>query len=229
MVTSEPSRDVEAVEAGVRSESVGGPATDAGHRTTSVVVGTASLVWDRLASSPQRFGLRDVAVGAVFGAEDAAAGLLARVRHAAALPRQRSVRQAAAVVEGVRRRLVELAERGAAEQTRGRRRAADAVNSAMEAVATAAVVDRVVDAQLNRVLRPLVVAVLDDVLALLEAEPERVQSLIREQREGMVDELVERIRAGATAGDTAVDRLAARVFRRTVEPAPTSAPTTGPA
>jgi hypothetical protein len=70
------------------------------------------------------------------------------------------------------------------------------------------------------VLRPVVLAVLDDVLLLLEKEPERIQTLIRGQRESMVDELVGRLRAGAQAGDTAVDRMSFRVFRRGTRPDP---------
>jgi hypothetical protein len=56
--------------------------------------------------------------------------------------------------------------------------------------------------------------VLDDVLAQLESDPERVQALVRGQRDTMVDELVGRIRSGAAAGDTAVDRITARVLHR---------------
>jgi hypothetical protein len=92
----------------------------------------------------------------------------------------------------------------------------------VSAVATAPIIDRVVDAQLERILRPVVLAVLDDVLLLLEKEPERIQTLIRGQRETMVDELVGRLRSGAQAGDTAVDRMSFRVFRRgnRAEPGP---------
>lgn len=222
------------VEATVRSDQVAEPDAGAGHRTTSVVVGAAALVWEQLAPprerevARERIGLREVAVGAVFGAEDAAAGLIDRIRKATANPRERSARRAAAVANAARRRVAELAERGAVEESVGRRRAAHAMNSLMDTVATAAVVDRVVDAQVDRILRPLVVAVLDDVLAVLEAEPERVQTLIRGQRESMVDELVRRIRSGATAGDTAVDRLAARILHRANEQATTASPVTGP-
>ena len=146
---------------------------------------------------------QDVAVGAVYGAEDAAAGVFA----------------------GVRRGVARLAERGAAERDRGRRRVAHAVHSLTEAVATAPVVDRVVDHQLDRVLRPLVVTVLDDVLARLDAEPERVQALVRGQRDSMVDELVDRIRTGAADGDAAIGQLTGRVFRRTAQPGPAPVPT----
>src|SRR6185312_3309079 len=83
------------------------------------------------------------------------------------------------------RRVDELAERGATERARGRRRAVAAARSAVTAVATSSLVDLAVDAQLERVLRPLVRTVLDDVLLLLEQEPERIQSLIRGQRETM--------------------------------------------
>jgi hypothetical protein len=56
--------------------------------------------------------------------------------------------------------------------------------------------------------------VLDDVLVLLEKEPDRIQALIRGQRDSMVDELITRIRTGAATGDMAVDRLTTRVFHR---------------
>ncbi|GAB1693603.1 hypothetical protein [Krasilnikovia sp. M28-CT-15] len=147
---------------------------------------------------------RDAAVGAAFEAEEAAAGMLDGLRRAAS--RRGEI-------------VTELAERGARERLRGRQRASTAVHSAVTAFATSSVVDRVVDAQLERVLRPVVLAVLDDVLRLLEREPDRIQALIRGQRESMVDELVTRIRTGAEAGDTAVDRLTYRVFHRGPRPA----------
>jgi hypothetical protein len=149
---------------------------------------------------------RDVAVGAAFQAGEATTGLVADLRRAA---------------ERRQRWLAQLAERGAAERTRGRLRASEATRSAVTAVATSPLIDRVVDAQLERVLRPLVSTVLDDVLLLLEKEPDRIQALIRGQRESMVDELVTRVRAGATVGDTAVDRLTLRMFHRGARQMPT--------
>jgi len=124
------------------------------------------------------------------------------------------------VVAGLRRRVDRLADRGAMERTRWQLRAEQTAQAAVSTVATSSVVDRVVDGQLQRVLRPVVLAVLDDVLLLLEQEPERIQTLIRGQRESMVDELVGRLRAGAQAGDTAVDRMSFRVFRRGARPEP---------
>jgi hypothetical protein len=147
----------------------------------------------------------DVAVGAALVAEDVAAGAIADLRRAA----ERSGPW-----------IGELAERGAAERARGRRRAVATARSAATAVATSAPVSLMVDAQLERLLRPVVRTVLDDVLALLEREPERVRALIRGQRESMVDEVVDRIRTGAAAGDTAVERLTTRVFHRGPRPAP---------
>ena len=144
----------------------------------------------------------DVALGAALQTGDVAVGMVADLRRAASR----------------RRRWVgELAVRGAAERARGQRRAVAAARSAVTTVATSGPVDLVVDAQLERVLRPVVRVVLDDVLALLEQEPERIQALIRGQREGMVDEVVCRIRTGAAAGDAAVDRLTARMFHRRSE------------
>ncbi|MEU8236257.1 hypothetical protein AB0C12_42265 [Actinoplanes sp. NPDC048967] len=137
----------------------------------------------------------------------------------AAFTAQSATTEAAAVL---RRHLDRLAQRGASERTRWRRRAEETARSAMSTVATAPIIDRVVDGQLERILRPVVLAVLDDVLLLLEKEPERIQTLIRGQRENMVDELVGRLRSGAQAGDTAVDRMSFRVFRRgnRAEPGP---------
>ena len=54
---------------------------------------------------------------------------------------------------------------------------------------------------------------------------ERVQALIRGQRDSMVDELVDRIRTGAAAGDAAIGQLTGRVFRRTAQPGPAPVPT----
>jgi hypothetical protein len=192
---------------------------------------------------------RDVAVGTAFEAEEAVVALLAAVRRQAAAPVQRSTdgaaslvalvrRQAAAPVERstegaaslvaqVRRRVAEAAERGAAEQLRARRRGAVLLDDLAASVAASSVVNRVVDVQVDRILRPLVVTVLDDVLAMLEAEPDRIQSLVRGQRDTMVDELVGHIRTGAVAGDTVVDRWTGRMFRRTHTPASPSAPAPG--
>ncbi|OJF09731.1 hypothetical protein [Couchioplanes caeruleus] len=139
----------------------------------------------------------DTAVGAAFEAEAAATRLIRDLRR---------------VTEQRRRQLAELAARGAAERARYRRRTAEAAEAAVTAVATSPLVDHIVDNQLQRVLRPVVHAVLDDVLLLLEKEPDRIRTLIRGQRESMVDELVGRLRTGAEAGDTAVDRLTFRMF-----------------
>jgi len=179
------------------------PAADAAapagivRRSTSTALAAVLVACDRLTPGVGRW--RDVAVGAAFQAEEAAVGLLADLRRA----------------EGWRRQwMADLAERGAAERTRGRERATGAVEGVATAVATSPLVDRMVDAQLERVLRPLLVAVLDEVLVLLEKEPDRIQALIRGQRDHMVDELVARIRTGAANGDGAVDRLTSRMFRR---------------
>ncbi|GGQ48830.1 hypothetical protein [Couchioplanes azureus] len=147
----------------------------------------------------------DAAVGAAFEAEAAAARLVRDLRR---------------VAEERRRHLREWAERGAAERERYRRRTAQAAEAAVAAVATSPLVDRIVDNQLRRVLRPVVHAVLDDVLLLLEKEPDRIRTLIRGQRESMVDELVGRLRAGAEAGDTAVDRLTSRMLHHGSGPQP---------
>jgi hypothetical protein len=126
------------------------------------------------------------------------------------------------------RPLDRLAQRGVLEEDRGRQRASSAVGALMTAIAiaTAPMVERVVDAQVDRLLRPLVATVLDEVPAQLEQDPQRIRSLIRGQRESMVDERVGRIRQSIAAGDAAVDRAAARVLRR---PGPAAAEPTTPA
>jgi hypothetical protein len=59
------------------------------------VLSIAGLMRGQLArSAAERFHWRDVAVGAVFGAEDAGAGALARLRRTAADSRVGSVRPA---------------------------------------------------------------------------------------------------------------------------------------
>jgi hypothetical protein len=163
-----------------------------------------------------RPALHHVALGAAFEAEDALVALLAAVRRQAAIPSMRF----ASLASFARQRIDQLAERGAVEQTRGQHRAEELVDAVTAMAAASPVVDQVVDVQVDRILRPLVGAVLDEVLALLEAEPERIRSLIKGQREGLVDELVGRIRTGAAVSDAAVDRWTARMLRRGREPAP---------
>jgi hypothetical protein len=179
----------------------GGPAAGAAPESPHLPTPVARMFW-----------WRDVAVGAAVEAEQVTAGMVAGLRAASAR----------------RRRWVgELAERGAAERIRSRRAANAAAASAVNAVATSALVEQFVDAQLERVLRPVVLTVLDEVLLLLEKEPERIQGLIRGQRDSMVDELVDRIRMGAVTGDTAVERLTSRVLHRGPRPAP-APPVDGP-
>src|SRR5690242_19666282 len=76
----------------------------------------------------------------------------------------------------------QLAERGATERAR-------ATGAASHWI------DVIIDVPLERVLR------------LLENEPEGIRTLVRGQRETMVDEVFGRVRAGAVAGDEAVDRF----------------------
>jgi len=129
----------------------------------------------------------DVAIGATVstGENAAAAATRARIR----------CMQLAGEALTLRQR---LAERGAAERVRGMQM----MDGVLIALATSPLVDLVVDAQLERVLR------------LLESEPERIRALIRGQRENMVDEVVGRVRAGAAAGDEAVDRFTLKMGRR---------------
>jgi hypothetical protein len=140
---------------------------------------------------------RDVAVGAAFEAEVATAKVIAGLRGASAERRQLVVR---------------LAEQGALARRRSRQWATATVQGAVVTLATSPVAGSVVDRQLERLLRPVVLAVLNEVLYLLETEPERIPSLIWGQRDSTVDELVTRIRLGTAAGETVVDRLTFRVF-----------------
>jgi hypothetical protein len=196
------------------------------HPVTSVVVGAAATAFDRLAPRRDHIGLPEVVVGAMFELEDRAAQLLARMRRSRARPRPRVVVRLVVLADRAREGVVRLGQRGAVEESAGRQRAAVAVDSLMSAVATAGVVERVIDTQVDRILRPLVAQILDDVLAQLENEPERVQALIRGQRDSMVSELVGRLRQTAAAGDTTVDRITARLIRRSSEPVP-AAPAPG--
>jgi hypothetical protein len=148
----------------------------------------------------------DAAVGAAVEAAEASAVVLIAIRRTSA----RYAR-----VDIAWRRFVRLADRGAREQERVLRQAAELSAAIVDAIATSPPVNRMVDAQLDRVLRPLVATILDDVLNRLEAEPQRIQGLVRGQRDSMVEEIVGRIRAGAASADTVVDRWTARVFRRT--------------
>ena len=166
--------------------------------------------------APDRTGRwGDVAVGTMAEAEQASLRLLGLVRR----DMQRRGQSLSDGAAGMRRRIAGLAARGAVERTRRREALAAHLDTAVGALATSHVLTRVVDAQLERVLRPVVDAVLDNVIDLLEREPERIRTLVRSQRSTMVDELVNRIRSGAAAGDSGVDRLTSRVLHQ--EPAPT--------
>jgi hypothetical protein len=181
------------------------------------------------ASGPIRvWFLPDVAVGATAGAVGAIGALLGAAGRAAARTAP-SRADAGRLGARVGRRITGLADRGAVQRQRGQRFAVTVVDAASTTVVTSAMVNRAVDLQLNRVLRPVVAAVLDDVLARLEAEPERVRSLVRGQRESMVDEIVGRVRAGALAGDTTVERWTTRILRRSTAPAAPVAPVAPPA
>ncbi len=148
---------------------------------------------------------RDVAVGAVYDIEDVVVGLAVVARD-----------RAAGRVAAVRARVEALGERGAAERVRTGRRVTSAVGSLVDTMATSPLLDRIVDAQLDRTVRPLVVRVLDDVLTQLQEEPDRVRSVIREQRDSMADDIVTRLREDTAAGDAAVDRMTSRMLGRRV-------------
>jgi hypothetical protein len=158
---------------------------------------------------------RDVTLGAVLTAGDLYNGLLARAQRRRAQARER----AGETLDALRLYAALLGARGAGEEEHLRQRATERVTAIAEAVATSPVVDRMIDAQLDRTLRPLITKALDDILALLEEDPDRLRSVISGQRDSMVDELLEHIRDGASAGDAAVDRMTARVLGRTGGPA----------
>ena len=201
------------------SQTETGPERRRARRATQVAVGAASFAWNRLAPARRGRRLRNVAVGLVFDVEDVMAALAVEARLRAVDTRYRLGLRTADARERLRQRLDVLAQRGALEEEQGRRRAAEIIGAIAEAVATSPTVDRAIDAQLDRTVRPLLVKVLDDVLGMLEAEPERVQGVIRGQRDSMVDELVDNLRGGAAAGDAVVDRLTARILGRPVAPA----------
>ncbi|WP_097322984.1 hypothetical protein [Paractinoplanes atraurantiacus] len=163
---------------------------------------------------------RDAALGAVFQAQDATVRVFVDVREAGTGAAGKAAGRFTAGLDGLAGRGAAEREQAAAGMLGRAARAKAAFDAAVMAVATSELADRVVDAQLERVLRPLVRTILDDVLALLAEEPERIQPLVRGQRDTMVDELVGRIRNGAAAGDTAVDRVTTRVLRRGGDPVP---------
>ncbi|MEU4691474.1 hypothetical protein [Actinoplanes sp. NPDC023714] len=98
--------------------------------------------------------------------------------------------------------LEELRRRGETERHRGQGALAQAVDDVVTAVATSPLVNRIVDFQVDRIL------------GTLAKEPERIQGLVRGQRDSVVGEMVGRVRSGAAAGDAAVDRLTLRMTRR---------------
>jgi len=198
---------------------------------TSVTVGVVVLAWDRITGPATRPSLgqrwRNIAVGALFGAQDAVADTLSGLGRQAGDYRRLSVRRTGAAVLRVTDRLANLAEQGAAETERSRRAATSMAYAVTDRVADNPLVNRAVDAQLDRLVRPLVATVLDDVLAVLDAEPERVRVLIRGQQQSITDEVVGRIRSGAAAGDTVVQGTIARLLgaRRAAKIQPAAAGT----
>ncbi|WP_304523799.1 hypothetical protein [Actinoplanes sp. DH11] len=151
-----------------------------------------------------RFG--DLALGAAIRAGENTAEVVDRLRAADPLDRLRS---AATPGQAVQRRVDELRDRlgaltrhGTAERRRGQDRVGRAVDAAMTTIAASPLVNRVVEVQVDRVLR------------MLADEPERVRALVREQRDTVVGEMVGRVRGGAAAGDAAVERLTLRMTRR---------------
>ena len=201
--------------------------SDTARRYTTVTVGVVALTWDKVAgryvaeSNPAR-QLPNIAVGVLFDAEDAAFAAASTVGRVAGRRRPRLTvfrGGGGRVVSELTNRMNHLAERGAAETDRGRKAAATAATDLAQKAATNPVVNGAVDAQLERLIRPLVGVVLDDVMAVLAAEPERVRSLIRDQSESITEEVVGRIRSGAVAGDAAVQGLVSRLLSRPRQPA----------
>ncbi|MBB2941310.1 succinate dehydrogenase/fumarate reductase flavoprotein subunit [Actinoplanes lutulentus] len=147
-------------------------------------------------SVPGLVRLGDVALGAAVRAGESTAEAVERLR--AAAPKQ-PLRSRADLVQ---ERFDALRRRGEAERRRGQGALSRAVDAAMTAIATSPLVERIVEIQVDRVL------------AMLEKEPERIQVLVRGQRDTVVGEMVGRVRSGAVAGDAAVDRLTLRMTRR---------------
>lgn len=133
----------------------------------------------------------DVAIGAAARTGESATGVVTRLRSRWQND-MHSLRERLAELPG------RLAERGAAQRSRG----VHLLDEALTALATAPLLDRIVDAQVERVLQ------------LLENEPERIHTLVRGQRDTIVDEVVGRIRAGAAAGDEAVEKFTLKRGRR---------------
>ncbi len=178
--------------------------------TTSIAVGGFAWAWERLA--PARWQpRRDLAVGAVYQAEDLAVRVMAAMRDRAAGARAEAARRFRELID-------DLADVGAYEARLGEQRAAAAVDrlavALADTVATSPAVNRLVDIQLDRTVRPLLVTVLDEVLRMLETDPDRLRPVVRAQRQSLVDDLLERIRTGGEAGDVAADRLTARILHR---------------
>jgi len=168
--------------------------------------------------------LGDVAVGTLVEAEEVSQRVFGVLGRGLAERRRMLSGEAASRGSRLRGRILELAERGSAERVRARERMTAGVDAVVTAVSRSPVLAHVVDAQLDRVLRPLVDVVLDEVLDLLEREPDRIRALVRSQRNTMVDELVGRVRAGAAAGDDNVDRLTSRVLHQSPAPSPPGEP-----
>lgn len=158
----------------------------------------------------------DVVIGAAVAVEQAAADALAQAGSGLRQPIGRLGRVLGDAEHAALRRLGELAESGAARRERLRLAAGRALGDAIAAAGTSWPVDRVIDAQLDRVVR----GVVDRVLGLLESEPDRIRALVRGQRETMVGEVVGRVRDGAAAGDAALDRLTLRMTHRDRGPRP---------
>ncbi|GAA4600505.1 hypothetical protein BJY16_003562 [Actinoplanes octamycinicus] len=138
--------------------------------------------------------LGDVAIGVAFRVGEKSADKLAELRSRLDKESLRTAGEAWA-------RWTVFAERGAAERERGVRGAQRAVDAAVEKLAHSSIVERVVDAQLDRVF------------GILEKDPDRVRGLVRGQRDSIVGEAVGRVRTVASAGDSAVDRLTLRMRR----------------
>lgn len=192
--------------------------SDAAHYATSVTVGAVALTWDRVTGSYAARWIPDrrwphTAVGALFDGEDAAIAGLAEFERWARERRKLAIERREEARAGITDRLANLADEGAAQTALGRRAASAAATAVARRVATNSLVNSMVDAQLERVLRPMIAVVLDDVFSVLDADPDKVRNLIRDQRESITDEVVGRIRAGAVAGDTSVQGLVSRLLR----------------
>jgi hypothetical protein len=105
-----------------------------------------------------------------------------------------------------------LATRGEQVERRFRARASQYLDSRLDRLAGSRPVSVVVDAQLDRLLEPLVDRALPIVLDRLGQQRQQVRAIVWEHGGDLTDELVEGIRDRAVAADTTAERMARRLL-----------------